>query len=273
MEQTNIVNNLNQPANNQSINSTTPKTKNIYKYLFFITLILLFMVVGSYITTNKKTSQTINNINKNDKLNPTELIEKESITKKDNTEVSNTNITKTISRENWLIKSISEKIDQKLTEDPKIISYQENPDIDVYTIEFSALNFFDKASQHASYSHECDSALKNYIKRDENYYNNIISKFNSNDKGYIYVFKYKKENQGRDSWLITLIPNKIGYSSFEDFNNDFIQCTAGADSPKAISKNYLFFESACGTGFNDGSSLPIGCNVVKAYTEPFLKLN
>lgn len=256
-----------------------PKPKNIYKYLLFFFLVIFFgVVISLYITRRNKSSQLSNNII--NKPTPTKINNKLKVAENNQTDVSNTTTSQTLPEEEWLIPFIPGTVDQVLVEDPKIITYQENPNIDVYVIEFSVLNYFDKAEQLAKNSDECNYAYNNnndsgvvYLKRDENYYNNILSKFSSDDKGYIYVFKYKKENQGRDSWLITLIPNKIGYGRFEDFNNDFIQCAAGADSPKANSGKYLYFESACGTGFNDGSGLPIGCLVAKEVIDPTLKLN
>lgn len=81
MEQTNNPNDINQPVETSSINPVTPKPNNIYKYLFFITLILLFGVIGYFVTTNSKnpqpqisqkkslnqTTKTIETINENKK--------------------------------------------------------------------------------------------------------------------------------------------------------------------------------------------------------------
>lgn len=77
MEQTNITNDINQPINTSSINPTTPKPNNIYKYLFFITLVILLgLIIYFYANSNTKSSQPLNDNVKNViKTIPTEIIE------------------------------------------------------------------------------------------------------------------------------------------------------------------------------------------------------
>lgn len=69
MEQTNNPNDINQPVETSSINPVTPKPNNIYKYLFFITVVILFgIAIGLYIDTSKnKNSQ----LTRNSFINPT----------------------------------------------------------------------------------------------------------------------------------------------------------------------------------------------------------
>lgn len=63
MEQTNITNDINQPVETLPIIPITPKPNNIYKYLFFVTLILLLgSVVYFYTNTNNNNPQTVDNI-------------------------------------------------------------------------------------------------------------------------------------------------------------------------------------------------------------------
>lgn len=73
MEQTNNPNDINQPVETSSINPINPKPNNIYKYLFFVTLILLFgLVVYLYINTSKNNnSQLLSNTIMMDVAEPT----------------------------------------------------------------------------------------------------------------------------------------------------------------------------------------------------------
>lgn len=76
MEETNITNCTSQPIKTPSINPITPNSNNIYKYLFFISLIILFGVIAYFTTTNNKNSQPlINNINNIVKTTPIEIVE------------------------------------------------------------------------------------------------------------------------------------------------------------------------------------------------------
>jgi hypothetical protein len=62
MEQTNITNDINQPIETPTVDTIVPKPNNIYKYLFFITLIILFgVIVYFYTNTNNNNNQPLNN--------------------------------------------------------------------------------------------------------------------------------------------------------------------------------------------------------------------
>ena len=100
-----------------------------------------------------------------------------------------------------------------------------------------------------------------------------MSKFSSSDKGHIYKISYTGQTQGSGIWKITVIPNKLGYRNLDEFKNDFDLCYAGGDEyPTLISENYLLFVSSCGTGFDDGSGLPHGCDMVRKSIEPTIIL-
>jgi hypothetical protein len=270
MEETNITNDTNQPVDTLSNSPITPKPNNIYKYLLFFSLIIFFgVIISLYITNSNKNSQLSNNSSNNAiKPIPTEILEEKKIVNKTQIKVINPRISQTLPEKDWLISFVPGTVDQVLVKDPKIISYKESSNIIVSVIEFNVLNFLGKASVWAGYSEECGN------NEDEDYFDNILSKFSTEDKGYIYEFKYTSEGQGRNSWLVTIIPNNIGYTNLKDFENDFMQCAAGGIRyPKLISNNYLLFQSSCGTGAMDSSGLPIGCEIAKEVIEPTLKLN
>jgi len=106
-----------------------------------------------------------------------------------------------------------------------------------------------------------------------NYFNTLIFRFAGAYKT-VYKFKYKGETQGDGTFVVTLLPNKIGYTSMEQFKKDFDICSVAGDAyPSMLNNNWLVFVSSCGSGFSDGSGLPLGCDEVKKIVEPSLKLN
>lgn len=108
---------------------------------------------------------------------------------------------------------------------------------------------------------------------DAGYFDQLVSTFSGTTKT-IYNFKYTGESQGSDTFVVTLLPNKPGYTSLDQFKKDFDICDAGGDEyPKMLDSHWLLFVNACGTGFDDGSGRPIGCDKVKEVVEPTLKLN
>lgn len=123
------------------------------------------------------------------------------------------------------------------------------------------------ADQLASMAKECGN------EQTAGYFNNLISKF-SNAAKTVYNFKYAGTSQKPDTFVVTLLPNNVGYSSLEQFKKDFNQCYAGGDAyPTMLNKDWLLFVNSCGTGFDDGSGKPIGCQKVRDVVEPTLKLN
>ncbi len=109
--------------------------------------------------------------------------------------------------------------------------------------------------------------------KSQSYFQNLLSHFSPNDKGVIYKFNYFGPTQGRGFWQVTVIPNKIGYTDVDSFSSDFGTCYAGGlGYTKLVSENYLLFVSSCGTGVEDSSGLPHGCNVVQELIEHTIKL-
>ncbi|KKP38269.1 MAG: hypothetical protein UR28_C0019G0024 [Candidatus Peregrinibacteria bacterium GW2011_GWF2_33_10] len=107
---------------------------------------------------------------------------------------------------------------------------------------------------------------------DPNYFEFLISQFKNTTKT-IYNFKYTGASQQSDTFIVSLLPNKGGYSSIEQFKKDFDICSAGgSEYPKMLNDNWLVFVNSCGTGFDDGTDKLNGCQEVKDIVEQTLKL-
>jgi len=123
------------------------------------------------------------------------------------------------------------------------------------------------ADQLVSMAQECGN------EQSVSYFNSLVSKFSGAIKT-VYSFKYTGASQESDTFVVTLLPNKAGYFSFDEFKKDFDQCYAGGDAyPTKFNSDWLLFVNFCGTGFDDGSGKPIGCQEVRDVVEPTLKLN
>ncbi|NQT50125.1 hypothetical protein HQ571_05510 [Candidatus Kuenenbacteria bacterium] len=122
------------------------------------------------------------------------------------------------------------------------------------------------AEQLAAIAEECGN------KQTEAYFNEIATKFNNTEQT-AYNFKYTKKSQESDTFVVTLVPNKPGYTSMAEFNRDFNICAAGGNFyPKMLNDQWLVFVNSCGSGFDDGSGNPIGCQSAQAAIEPTLEL-
>jgi len=123
------------------------------------------------------------------------------------------------------------------------------------------------ADQLVSMAEECGN------EQIASYFSSLVSKFSGATK-IIYNFKYTGVSQESDTFVVTLLPNKAGYSSLDEFNKDFGQCYAGGDAyPTMLNDDWLLFVNSCGTGFDDDSGNAIGCQEVRDVVEPTLKLN
>lgn len=123
------------------------------------------------------------------------------------------------------------------------------------------------AKQLKGMADECGS------QHDIGYFDKLISKFSGTTK-IVYNFKFNMASQEPDTFVVTLLPNKAGYTSLDQFKKDFDICAAGGDAyPTMLNSNWLLFVNSCGSGFNDGSGRPIGCDEVQKVVEPTLKLN
>lgn len=120
--------------------------------------------------------------------------------------------------------------------------------------------------QLVSMSKECGN------NQTESYFSNLVSQFNGTTKT-LYTFTYQGETQDSASFIVTLLPNKAGYSSLDQFGKDFAQCfAAGNAHPTMMNDDWLLFTSTCGSGFDDGSGRPHGCDEVRDVIYPTLKL-
>lgn len=132
--------------------------------------------------------------------------------------------------------------------------------------EFKILNNF-SALKLANKSKDCG------INKSEQYFKQLLSHYSINDNGTEYHLTYKGQTQDTGVWIVTVIPNKLGYTNLNDFKNDFDLCEAGSNKyPALMSEKYLLFVSSCGTGFDDGSGFPHGCDVIREIVEPTIKL-
>lgn len=127
---------------------------------------------------------------------------------------------------------------------------------------------FDYTSEQLfSMAQECGS------NKTESYFANLITQFNGVSKT-LYNFKYTEASQDPDTFVVTLLPNKAGYTSLDQFKKDFDQCYAAGDAyPTMLNKDWLLFVNSCGSGYSDDSGRPIGCQLVSDKVQPTLKLN
>ncbi len=110
-------------------------------------------------------------------------------------------------------------------------------------------------------------------KHEEGYFDKLVAKFNGARKT-SYIFKYRGVSQDDGIYKVTVIENKAGYVSLDQFKRDFDICAVAGDAyPKMLNDKWLLFVSACGSGVSDGSDRPFGCDEVQNIVEPSLKLN
>jgi hypothetical protein len=135
------------------------------------------------------------------------------------------------------------------------------------TVSKSTAPFDYTAEQLKGMADSCGS------QHDTGYFDQLVSKFSGETKT-IYSFKYAGASQESDTYVVTLLPNKAGYTSLDQFKKDFDLCDAGGDAyPTMVNSNWLLFVNSCGSGFNDGSGNPVGCAEIQKIVEPTLKLN
>ncbi|HBB38347.1 MAG: hypothetical protein UV82_C0009G0048 [Candidatus Magasanikbacteria bacterium GW2011_GWD2_43_18] len=152
-----------------------------------------------------------------------------------------------------------------VSEDPKIPITYSTSGVSTSVSQKTA-PFVYTANQLESMAKECGT------KHEADYFDKLVTKFSGSSKT-IYNFKYTGESQGFDTFVVTLLPNKAGYTSLDQFKKDFDLCYAAGDAyPTMLNDNWLLFMSSCGSGGSDGSNKPIGCQEVKDVVEPTIKL-
>ncbi|MFC1600068.1 hypothetical protein ACFL3T_03515 [Patescibacteria group bacterium] len=108
---------------------------------------------------------------------------------------------------------------------------------------------------------------------EEDHFTNLVEAYENTPK-YTYEFKYDGESQEPDTYTVTVLINRMEYTTLDDVSQDFEQCFAGGDMyPIGFAYDHIIFASGCGTGFADGSDLPIGCAEIKEVVEPTLEIN
>jgi hypothetical protein len=94
------------------------------------------------------------------------------------------------------------------------------------------------------------------------YFENLISKFEGSNK-IVYNFIYKGEELS--SYKVVLIPNKMRYNDFRDFQRDFGFCDGNSEIyPKMFNNSWLLLVSYCKNS---------DCERVKNIIEPNLNFN
>lgn len=117
-----------------------------------------------------------------------------------------------------------------------------------------------------------DKSLECGTNKTEQYFQDLLAQY-ANATGTEYDFQYKGVSQDPAVWTVRVIPNVPGYAALDGFGSDFDICAAGGDAyPMLLSKQNLLFISSCGTGFDDSSGKPHGCDLVKEFVEPTLQL-
>jgi hypothetical protein len=147
------------------------------------------------------------------------------------------------------------------------ISYKPNDALfSASSSTFSVLEQF-TPQELAAHSQECGT------NKNEQYYRDLLAKYSNQDTGVKYVFQYKGISQDERDWSVMVIPNKLGYSDRDGFGRDFDICAAGYEKyPSLVSTEYLLFSASCGTGYDDGSGRPHGCDEVEKFVEPTIEL-
>jgi len=163
-----------------------------------------------------------------------------------------------------------------ILESLELIEYPENyieeftididHDYEIEKEEFIIKDYF-KADVLEKNSRECGN------NNDIAYYEKLLSNF-EDEIGHLYRIKYGKESQDSREWIIKVMPDRKGYRNMDEFNNDFELCYAGGlDYPTLTNGRYLLFASSEGTGFDDGSGLPHGMDLVKEKLADHIILN
>lgn len=146
-------------------------------------------------------------------------------------------------------------------------SYSSNDEL--FTVSKKSFKIFEQLSP--SILEERAKACE--VKQTKQYFENLLSKYEKEDTGIRYEFKYNGKSQDSGIWIVEIIPNKLNYFDLTSFQKDFNICEAGAESyPTLISKENLLFASSCGTGYDNSSNTPHGCDLIRKFVEPTIKL-
>ncbi|MDD3284424.1 MAG: hypothetical protein PHZ07_02415 [Patescibacteria group bacterium] len=130
--------------------------------------------------------------------------------------------------------------------------------------EFKVL---EKFTADELYSNRCDTD------KTKEYFQNVLSRYSNEDLGIEYIFEYNGITQEPGVWVVRVIQNKFDYENMDDFQKDFGVCSAGEEKyPLLFSGKYLLFMSSCGSGFDDGSGRPHGCDLIQEFVQPTIRI-
>ncbi len=178
-------------------------------------------------------------------------------------------------------KSISERLSSL---EERVVTVESRNNEEKIILEEHKINFFEcesdmvdefnysDAGENYNYKKECFFVLDLFSpkslkgeayecekEKDLEYFEKLMSNYTKTDKGVKYSFEYGKPSQGRSSWDLIVIQNKIDKSK-KDPMNDFGLCFAGGDRyPFKMNDNHLMFHSVCGGAYDDELDIPVGC--------------
>lgn len=79
-----------------------------------------------------------------------------------------------------------------------------------------------------------------------------------------YNFEYLGESQGAYGYTLSVMRNVPGYEDYSEFSDDFNICAVGGRLyPLEANDDWLLFGGSCGSGYDDGSGLPHGCDLIR----------
>lgn len=142
-----------------------------------------------------------------------------------------------------------------------------------YSLEGVPANVFVSTELFADYtakdlkemSDECGTTYE------ADHFENLIEEFSGSRK-VVYTFSYNDPTQD-GNYVVTLVPNAPRYTTLEDFQKDFDICAAGGNMyPQMMNEEWLVFTNSCGSGYDDDSGLPHGCEIMRQAIEPTLRL-
>jgi len=124
-----------------------------------------------------------------------------------------------------------------------------------------------EAEALAAQSEECGTDL------DAAHFAGVLAKFD--DRRVLqYDFLYRGDSQEPTDYVLTVVENGPGYATLDEFKRDFDICAAGGNLyPHALNGHWLVFASSCGSGADDGSGRPIGCEMISERIEGTLELH
>ena len=157
--------------------------------------------------------------------------------------------------------------DQSASVVSDLLTYPVNDELYTVTERVVPIRDIFNTETLVSQSLGCDS------KHDADYYTALLAKYSSTNLITQYVFRYNGTSQDPVRLLVTILPNKPQYPDLKAFEADFNICAAGGDYyPNIVTSDNLLFVSSCGTGVDDGSGRPFGCQKISDAVMPTMVL-